>query len=131
MTIKGLQKRLHVDGSHVWYIDKRVKRYGRLCESTVTDNREEAERYLLHRLHELREVLIYGERPTRTFQDAIQKYASTFAKKKSIKRDSAVLQEMVPFIGHLPLSRISDASFDRYRRAQRQISIRTRNQKSL
>ena len=96
MTIKGLQKRLHVDGSHVWYIDKRVKRYGRLCESTGTDNREEAERYLLHRLHELREVLIYGERPTRTFQDAIQKYESTFAKKKSIRRDSAALQEMVP-----------------------------------
>ena len=54
MTIKGLQKRLHVDGTHVWYIDKRVRRYGRLCESTGTDNREEAERYLLHRLHELR-----------------------------------------------------------------------------
>ena len=63
--MKGLQKRFHVDGSHVWYIDKRVKRYGRLCESTGTDNREEAARYLLHRLHELREVLIYGERPTR------------------------------------------------------------------
>jgi len=62
MTIKGLQKRLHVDGSHVWYIDKRVKRYGRLCEGTGTDNREEAERYLLHRLHELREVLIYGRK---------------------------------------------------------------------
>lgn len=129
MTIKGLQKRLHVEGTYVWYIDKRVRRYGRLCESTGTDNREEAERYLLHRLHELREVFIYGERPTRTFQDAIQKYESAFGKKKSIKRDSAVLQEMVPFIGNLPLGRISDASFDPYRRAQRHVSIRTRNQK--
>ena len=93
--MKGLQKRFRVDGSHVWYIDKRVRRYGRLCESTGTDNREEAERYLLHRLNELREVLIYGERPTRTFQDAIQKYESAFVKKKSIKRDSSVLQERV------------------------------------
>jgi integrase len=129
MNIKGLQKRPRADGSYVWYIDKRVKRYGRLCESTGTDDREEAERYLLHRLHELREVLIYGERPTRTFQDAIQKYESVFTKKRSIKRDSAVLREMDPFIGHLPLSRISDASFDDYRLAQKHVSIRTRNQK--
>ena len=40
--MKGLQKRFRVDGSHVWYIDKRVRRYGRLCESTGTDNLEEA-----------------------------------------------------------------------------------------
>lgn len=27
----------HVDVSYGWYIDKHVKRYGRLCESTGTD----------------------------------------------------------------------------------------------
>ena len=70
----GLSKRHRVDGRYIWYIDKRVKRYGRLCESTGTSNREEAERYLLHRLRELREVMIYGERPTRTFKEAAEKY---------------------------------------------------------
>jgi len=56
ISFSGLSKRYHVDGSYTWYIDKRVKRCGRLCESTGTDDRGEAERYLLHRLHELREV---------------------------------------------------------------------------
>jgi integrase len=43
----GLLKRYRADGTYVWHIDKRVKRYGRLCESTGTGDREEAERYLM------------------------------------------------------------------------------------
>jgi hypothetical protein len=27
-SITGLSKRFHVDGSYIWHIDKRVKRYG-------------------------------------------------------------------------------------------------------
>jgi hypothetical protein len=77
--LSGISKRYHVDGSYIWYIDKRVKRYGRLCESTGTADREEAERYLLQRLRELREIRIYGERPTRTFRDAVQKYLVDYA----------------------------------------------------
>lgn len=125
----GLSKRYHVDGSYIWYIDKRVKRYGRLCESTGTMDREEAERYLLHRLRELRETLVYGERPRRTFSEATKKYLVDNAAKKSIARDAAALKEMEPFIGHLPLHRINNDSFQRYRRTQRRVSIRTRNQK--
>ena len=45
-NITGLLKRHRADGSHVWHIDKRVRRYGRLCESTGTSDRG----YLLHRL---------------------------------------------------------------------------------
>lgn len=53
-NISGLLKRHRTDGSYVWHVDKRVRRYGRLCESTGTADREEAERYLIHRLRELR-----------------------------------------------------------------------------
>lgn len=125
----GLSKRYHVDGSHIWYIDKRVKRYGRLCESTGTADREEAERYLLHRLQELREILVYGERPIRTFGDAVQKYVTDYATKKSIDRERVVLKEMEFFLGHFPLNRINNDSFSTYRNAQKHVSIRTRNQK--
>jgi len=127
--ISGLFKRYHVDGSYIWYIDKRVKRYGRLCESTGTADREEAERYLLQRLRELREIRIYGERPKRTFQDAVKKYLADHAQKKSIAREAATLKGMEPLLGHLPLDRINNESFDRYRKTQRHLSIRTRNQK--
>ena len=96
--ISGPSKRYHVNGSYTWHIDKRVKRYGRLCESTGTADREEAERYLLHRLHELRQVLVYGERPTRTFKEAAKKYLVENRLKKSIGRDAGTLKDMEPFI---------------------------------
>lgn len=112
--LSGLSRRYHVDGSYIWYIDKRVKRYGRLCESTGTADREEAERYLLHRLRELRETLIYGERSRRTFSEATKRYLVDNAAKKSIARDAAALKEVEPFIGHLPLNRINNDSFERY-----------------
>lgn len=127
--IRGLNKRFRVDGSHIWYIDKRVKRYGRLCESTGTADRKEAERYLLHRLHELREVLVYGERPTRTFKEAAEKYLAENRGKKTIKRDTGTLKDMEPFISHLPLDRINNDSFARYRKARKNLPVRTRNQK--
>jgi integrase len=129
MTIRGLCKRFHSDGSHIWYIDKWVRRYGRLCESTGTADREEAERYLLRRLQELREILVYGERPIRTFREAVQKYVTEYADKKSIDRERATLMEMEHLIRHLPLNRINNDSFSTYRNAQRHVSIRTRNQK--
>src|ERR1700730_13116219 len=110
-SIVGLLKRYRADGSYVWHIDKRVKRYGRLCESTDTGDREEAERYLIHRLRELREIRVYGERPQRTFRDAVQKYLAENSAKKSIDRDAVALRDLDSFIGNLPLDRINNDSF--------------------
>jgi hypothetical protein len=70
------------------------KRYGRLCESTDTGDREEAERYLIHRLRELREIRVYGERPQRTFRNAVQKYLAENSAKKSIDRDAVALRDL-------------------------------------
>jgi integrase len=128
-SIVGLLKRYRADGSYVWHIDKRVKRYGRLCESTDSGDREEAERYLIHRLRELREIRVYGERPQRTFRDAVQKYLAENSAKKSIDRDAVALRDLDSFIGNLPLDRIDNESFARYRRARGHLSIHTRNQK--
>ncbi len=108
-----------------------VKRYGRLCESTGTSNREEAERYLMHRLYELREIRVYGERPQRTFRDAAQKYLAEPADKKSIDRDAAVLRDLETFIGNLPLDRINSDCFAPFRNAHHDLSVRTRNQKMI
>jgi hypothetical protein len=61
----GLQKRCRL-----WWIDKRIKGFGRLCESCGTDSLPEEERYLTRRLDEIRNALVYGIRPTRTFAEA-------------------------------------------------------------
>src|SRR4051794_40796743 len=121
-NINGLLKRYCADGTYVWHIDKRVKRYGRLCESTGTADREEAERYLINRLRELREIRIYGERPQRTLQDAIQKYLAEHSAKKSIDRDAAVLKDLYLFIGNLTLDRINNDCFAGYRKARGHLS---------
>ena len=49
-----------------------------MAESCGTDNLEEAERYLAHRLNEIREATIYGIRPTRTFKQAVTKYLNDY-----------------------------------------------------
>ena len=61
-SIRRLIKRYSSTGEYAWYIDKRLKRFGRLCEAIGTSGREEAERYLLHRMHEIREM---ASRPCR------------------------------------------------------------------
>ena len=51
----------------VWHIQKEIKGYGRLRESCRTDRLEEAEKFLAHRIDEIRLAVLYGVRPTRTF----------------------------------------------------------------
>jgi hypothetical protein len=92
-------KRFTASGEYSWYIDKCMKRVGRLCESTGTADRDEAERYLLHRIRELRDIAIYGVRPRREFHEAATKYLNDFALKSTIRRDAAALKDLEPHIG--------------------------------
>lgn len=92
-AIRGLYKRFTASGEYTWYIDKYFKRVGRLCESTGTADRDEAERYLLHRIRELRDIGIYGVRPRRKFHEAAAKYLNDFALKSTIRRDAAALKD--------------------------------------
>lgn len=78
-AIRGIYRRCATSGEYTWYIDKCIKRVGRLCESTGTADRDEAERYLLHRIRELRDLAIYGVRPRRKFHEAAAKYLNDFA----------------------------------------------------
>lgn len=88
-----------------WHIDKQVRGYGRLCESTGTGDRQEAERYLVKRLDEIRLATVYGVRPQRTFLQAATKYLNE-GTKRSLSRDAQDLARVVPFIGELPLEQV-------------------------
>ena len=95
----GLRKRFREGGAFEWHIDKRIKRFGRLCESTGTSDEEEAARYLARRIEEIRQATIYGTRPRRKFRQAATRYLTDFAWKRSIERDARALKDMDPFIG--------------------------------
>ena len=68
----GLRKR-----GRFWHIDKRIRGFGTLRESTGTGELEEAERYLARRLEEIRQASVYGVRPRRTFREAAEHPAIT------------------------------------------------------
>jgi integrase len=107
----GLAKR-----GEVWHIDKQIKGYGRLCESCETRDLGEAERYLIHRLEEIREARIYGVRPTRTFEQAAEKYLDENGHKRSLDRDVYALQAVMPYIGDLPLDRVHNDALAKFKR---------------
>jgi len=110
----GLQKR-----GRIWWIDKKIKGYGRVAESCSTDNLEEAERYLAHRINEIRQATVYGIRPTRTFEQATVKYLNDYQHKKSLERDVYSFKRIMPHIGDLPLDRIHNDTLAQYRQARR------------
>ena len=110
----GLKKR-----GRIWWIDKKIKGYGRLAESCSTDNLEEAERYLAHRINEIRQAVVYGIRPTRTFEQAAVKYLNDYQHKKSLERDVYAFKRIMPHIGDLSLDRIHNDTLAQYRQARR------------
>jgi integrase len=103
----GLTKR-----NGIWHINKVIKGK-RLYESTGTSNLEEAERYLAHRVTELRGQMFYGERKSYTFIEAATKYLKE-VEKKSLSRDAVTLKAAIPFIGEMPLEQIHMGTLDKF-----------------
>jgi integrase len=95
-----------------WHIDK-VIRGKRVCESTGTCDFQEAERYLAHRMEEIRQAEVYGVRPPRTFRQAATRHLDE-ATKRSIDRDASLLKVLDPFIGQLPLTGVHMGTLQRF-----------------
>jgi integrase len=122
-----LVKREGRNGQEVYHIDKRIRGFGRLCESTGTSDETEAGRYLHHRLEQIRHMQVYGERPRRTFREAAAHYLTVNAGKRRLLRDAQCLKDLDPFIGEAYLEAIHEDSFEGYRRARAHLTPQTRN----
>lgn len=94
----------------IWQIDKQIRGYGRLCESTGTSSLEEAERYLARRLETIRQQIIYGVRPRRLFREAATKYLKENLHKRSIDTDAIHLEQLDRWIGDISLDQIHDGT---------------------
>ena len=95
----GLRKR-----GETWYIWKTIGNH-RIRESTGTSNLAEAEKYLAHRMEQIRQAEIYGVRPKRTFREAATKYLNE-ATKATIREDARELRYLEPYIGDLSLEAV-------------------------
>lgn len=94
----------------VWHIDKQVKGYGRLCESTGESTISGAESYLNRRLEEIRNALVYGQRKKHLFRTAATKYLLENQHKRTIHTDALHLEQLDPFIGDIALDRLHDGT---------------------
>lgn len=117
-TITGLSQR-----NGIWHIDKKVNGE-RIYESTGVGDRAEAEKYLIHRLEQIRQRKVYGIRQVRTFREAATRYLLEHKDQPSIKLTALCLQQLDPYLGHLPLTHIDDqalAGFIRDRQTDREL----------
>ena len=94
-----------------WKIDKRIPRYGRICESTGTSDYDEAEKYLARKLEEIRAATVYGVRPKRTFREAATKFLNDHTRRRGISRDATALKDLDPHIGDKFIDEIYDGTF--------------------
>ncbi|MBC3503527.1 tyrosine-type recombinase/integrase [Pseudomonas sp. SWRI59] len=117
-AITGLQKM----PSGIWKIDK-IYRGERIQESTGTCEREEAEQYLIHLLEKMRQRKIYGVREIKTFAQAAAKYLVEHKEQPSIRLTALYLEQVVEYIGHLPLTHIDDEALAAYVRDRKADSV--------
>nr|WP_244322603.1 tyrosine-type recombinase/integrase [Pseudomonas luteola] len=95
----------------IWHIDKKVDGV-RLYESTGVSDRQEAERYLIHRLEQLRQQKVYGIRQVRLWEEAAARFIKEFKDQPSIQLTVQYLKQLHPFIGSIPLTHIDDEALE-------------------
>lgn len=118
--IPGLTKR-----GEVWHINKKVNGR-RIYESTGSSDLREAERYLVHRLEEIRQAVIYGTRPKRIFREAALKFVQENKHKASLREDIWAIKHLDKFIGTLPLEAVHMGSLQGFIEARKKDSVKTR-----
>lgn len=116
----GLVKR-----GNIWHINKKVNGR-RISESTGSGLLEEAERYLIRRLEQIRQASVYGIRPKRTFQEAATKYLMEHQHKASLHVDAGNIRILDKFIGGLPLDGIHMGTLQSYIGVRRKEGVKTR-----
>ena len=101
----------------VWHIDKVI--YGkRICESSRTGDRIEAEALLARRVTQARHVQLFGESCEHSFREAAAKFLAENQHKRSLERDQRALAVLDPFIGALALQRVHHETLAPYIRSR-------------
>jgi integrase len=119
-NMPGLVKR-----GQVWHINKNVNGR-RICESTGSGSLEEAQRFLVHRLEQIRHATIYGVRPKRTFKEAALKFVRENGQKASLITDIDTIKQLSPYIGKLTLEAVHMGSLQAYIAGRRQDGVKSR-----
>ena len=106
------QTGIYPDKNNTWQVDKwwrgeRFRQRGLLSF-------EEAESWLIKQLAEKREVVLHGARQARILDGVAAHYLLTNQDKASLATEAILLKSIMPFIGHLELAQIHDATLAPY-----------------
>lgn len=99
---------IYPDQNGLWQIDR--SKWGTRFRQRGFKSYDEAERWLIQALGELRETVVHGKRTTYTFDQAAAHYVSLHAEKASIETEIYMLQGAMPYIGKLDLHQVHDAT---------------------
>lgn len=99
---------IYPDQNGLWQIDR--SKWGTRFRQRGFKSYDEAERWLIQALGELRETVVHGKRTTYTFDQAAAHYVSLHAEKASIETETYMLQGAMPYIGKLDLHQVHDAT---------------------
>src|SRR5260370_30215186 len=84
--------------SRIWWAAIRLPDGGRVCRSSGTANRQEAQEWLDHMRADLWRIRRLGERPTYTWQDAVVRWCNEKAHKATAQEDRAKFQWLDPYL---------------------------------
>ena len=99
---------IYPDQNGLWQIDR--SKWGTRFRQRGFKSYDEAERWLIQALGELRETVVHGKRTTYTFDQAAAHNVSMHAEKASIETEIYMLQGVMPYIGKLDLHQVHDAT---------------------
>jgi integrase len=109
----------------LWHINKIVNGH-RIYESTGSSDLQEAERYLVRRLEQIRQAVVYGVRPKRTFREAALKFVQENTQKASLRVDVIMIKDLDPYIGCLSLEAVHMGSLQAYIEGRQRDKVKTR-----
>jgi len=114
-----------------WHINGlRIKGHGAIYESIGRCSREEAEAYYLKRVSDIRQGVMFGVRPKRTFREAATHYLEIEQArpepKASLSNDASFLRELDQFIGMLELDRVHDGTLAAFVKARLKAGNKTK-----
>ncbi len=93
--------------SRFWWIDATLPNGQRVCRSTKTEDRREAEAYLAKLRHEAFQATFLGVKAKRTWQEAVVRYLALKVNLRSIEDVRRICRHLDPYLGQLSLDQIN------------------------
>ena len=93
--------------SRYWWIDATLPNGQRVCRSSKTEDRQQAEAYLAKLRHEAFQASYLGIKPKRTWQEAVVRYLAVKVTLRSIEDVRRICRMLDPYLGSHTLDQIN------------------------